>query len=199
MISLSAFFWILVGFFSLAGLLRGWTKEILSTFGLVLSLFALDLLAPRILGLLGQAAGSAGQQLDPLILRRQQFLVLSLIHLVISFFSYQGPALAGQITGGRLNIPSRRSLQERLLGGIMGGINGYLVIGTFWAFLEYQITADGYQRLFPGELYPFAQITRPDPNSPAWALASRLPLPLLAPYLPFIMVAVALFVIVVLV
>lgn len=199
MISLSAFFWIIVAFFAFAGLLRGWTKEILSTFGLVLSLFALNQFAPRLLELLGLVAGASGTQLDPVTLRKQQFLVMALLHMLISFFSYQGPALAGQISGGRLNIPSRSTIQERLLGGIMGGINGYLVIGTLWAFLEYQITVDGYQRLFPGEAYPFSQIVRPVVDTPAWALAGRLPLPLLAPYLPFIMVAVALFVIVVLV
>ena len=41
MITLDAWFWVMIVIFGVIGMLRGWTKEIITAAGLVLSLFAL--------------------------------------------------------------------------------------------------------------------------------------------------------------
>lgn len=199
MISLGTFFWLMVGFFALIGTLRGWTREIIATSGLVLSLFALNQFGFFLVSLLGAAADAGVNPVDFLAVRRQQFYILTTVHLLIAFFSYQGPAFAGRRLGDRLRV--RDSLQDRLLGALVGGINGYLIVGTVWTFLEYQVGAGGYIRLPIGESYPFDSLAviRPAIDAPVASLIEKLPLPLLAPYLPFLVVVVFLFVIIVMI
>jgi hypothetical protein len=189
----------MVAFFALIGTLRGWTKEIIATSGLVLSLFALNQFGFFLISLLGAAADASVDPLDMMGLRRQQFYILTFVHLMIAFFSYQGPAMAGRRLGDRLRV--RDSLQDKVLGALVGAINGYLIIGTLWTFLEFQVGAGGYVRLPPGESYPFDAIAviRPAVDSTVTSLIDKLPLPLLAPYLPFLVVVVFLFVIVVMI
>lgn len=199
MISMGTFFWLMVAFFALIGTLRGWTKEIIATSGLVLSLFALNQFGFLLISLLGAAADVSTNPVDMTSIRRQQFYILASVHLIIAFFSYQGPAFAGRRLGDRLRV--RDSLQDKVLGALVGALNGYLIIGTLWTFLEYQVGAGGYVKLPIGEPYPFDPIAlvRPGVESPLLSLIDKLPLPLLAPYLPFLVVVVFLFVIVVMI
>lgn len=201
MISLQAIFWIMTGFFALIGFLRGWTKEVIAASGLVLSLFAVNQFGVIIVGLLTNAPTDPTLQTDPYAPLKQQFYVLATLHLIIAFFSYQGPTLAGQFTGGRLTARLRAGLQEKLLGAIVGGFNGYVIVGTLWCFLEYRIAGIGdYQRLAQNMPYAFdiSVLTRPNYEA-VTALVEKLPLPLLAPYLPILIVLVFLFVIVVMI
>ncbi len=199
MIGLGTAFWLMVAFFALIGTLRGWTREIVATSGLVLSLFALNQFGFFLISLLGAAAeaGAGGVDIDSV--RRQQFFILSTVHLLIAFFSYQGPAFAGRAVRERLRV--RDSLQDKVLGALVGAVNGYLIVGTIWTFLEYQVGPAGYTQLPLGIPYPFdpMSVARPILESPALALMEKLPLPLLAPYLPFLVVVVFLFVIVVMI
>ncbi|MCA9941025.1 MAG: CvpA family protein [Anaerolineales bacterium] len=201
MLSLQTVFWIMIGFFALIGFLRGWTKEVIATSGLVLSLFAVDRFGVLIVSLLTNVPTDSSTIADPYAGLRQQFYVLALVHLLIAFFSYQGPSLAGQLSGGRFVARLRDNLQEKLLGAIVGGFNGYLIVGTLWSFLEYRIISPGsYERLVRNVPYAFdpATIIRPDFDTFA-SLVEKLPLPLLAPYLPILIVLVFLFVIVVMI
>lgn len=198
MISLTTMFWLLVGFFALIGALRGWTREVIATSGLVLSLFALNQFGPFLISLLGATIDPTLP--DPDALRRRQYYILAAVHLLITFFSYQGPAFAGPRLNERLRV--RDSFQDKVMGAIVGAMNGYLIVGTLWAFLEYQIGPGGYQSLAAGINYPFAltQLTRPGLNGiPLSTLVDNLPLPFLAPYLPILVVLVFLFVIVVMI
>lgn len=201
MISLSTFFWLMVGFFALMGALRGWTREVIATSGLVLSLFALNQFGSfliNLLGITGETITNAAGETIPLA--RRQFYILAVIHLTIAFFSYQGPTIAGSRLAERLRV--RDNIQDKLLGVLIGGVNGYLIIGSLWAFLEYQVIAAGeWQRLAAGINYPFdpAIITRPEVDTAAVTLMNNLPLPMLAPYLPILVVVVFLFVIIVMI
>ena len=199
MISLGTVFWLMVAFFALIGTLRGWTREIIATSGLILSLFALNQFGFFLISLLGAAADVTASPVDIMAVRRQQFYILTTVHLIIAFFSYQGPALAGRRLGDRLRV--RDSLQDKVLGALVGALNGYLIVGTLWTFLEFQVGVDGYVRLPVGENYPFDTIAliRPMIESPMASLIDKLPLPLLSPYLPFLVVVVFLFVIVVMI
>lgn len=198
MISLGTLFWLMIILFGIVGSLRGWTKEVIATSGLVLSLFALNQFASTLIGLLGGSLDPANPAITPLA--RQHFYILALTHLVIAFFSYQGPAFAGSRVRDRLRV--RDSVQDKVLGSIVGGLNGYLIVGTLWAFLEYQARSPAnWVRLDPGVPYPFdpTVLNRPDIAVAAYSLMERLPLPMLSPYLPILVVVVFLFVIVVMI
>jgi hypothetical protein len=62
-------------------------------------------------------------------------------------------------------------------------MNGYLIVGTFWAFLEYAPVPDGYSQLSPDRLYPFNPLTivRPTVDTAARAFTEMLPLGVLSP------------------
>lgn len=191
MISLSTIFWIMVLFLALIGSMRGWTKEVIATSGLILSLFAINQFGVYLTSLVG------GGTIDTEQARRQAFYWFTIIHLLIAFFSYQGPAFAGARLADRLRV--RDSFQDKLMGFLVGGVNGYLIVGSILAFLEYQLQAPTvWVRLPPGVPYPFPaetimRATQLD------SLMTNLPFPFLAPYLPFLVVIVFLFVIVVMI
>jgi hypothetical protein len=192
MLSLGTLFWLMVLFFGIIGSLRGWTREVIATSGLILSLFTINQFGSLLLGV-----APTGGAISP---ERQRFYYLTILHLVIAFFSYQGPAFAGTRFGERLRV--RDNFQDKLLGLIVGSLNGYLIIGSLWSFLEYRVQATGeWMRLPLGEPYPFdfSVLIRPDVTAGLDTLMARLPLPLLSPYLPFLVVIVFLFVIIVMI
>ena len=196
MLSLTVLFWLMILLFALSGSLRGWSKEVVAASGLILSLFAINQFGFLLINLFGWTAQSLG---DPTLASRRQFFLFASIHLIITFFSYQGPRLSSGL-GQRLR--PRDNLQDKLLGAIVGAINGYLVVGALWSFLEYQtIGAGSWVQLSPGVPYPFdpTVITRPDVGSSAYNIISVLPIPFLSPYLPYIMVIVFLFLIIVMI
>jgi uncharacterized membrane protein required for colicin V production len=135
MVSLSTIFWINVIFFGIVGALRGWAKELVAASGLVLSIFTLNTFGPALLDVLGWA-DAAASPIDPNIILRRQFFLLSTLHLIIAFFSYQGPRLSPGV-GNRLKRAD--NVQDKLLGWIIGSVNGYLLIGQIIAFMEYRV------------------------------------------------------------
>jgi hypothetical protein len=116
--------------------------------------------------------------------RRSQVLLQVIIFVLIAFFSYQiVGALAVRVAGGKLAERIRASLERRIIGFLFGSINGYLIVGTFWAFLEYEPVADGYNQLLPGVPYPFdpSVMIRPAVDTAALAFAEWLPLGIMSP------------------
>ncbi|MGW8317867.1 MAG: CvpA family protein [Candidatus Promineifilaceae bacterium] len=192
MIGLLALFWIMVILFALIGAMRGWSKEVIAMAGLILALFAIDTFGWTIVRLV-TGVGREGTQVDIMDYMRKQFIWLGAILLVIAFFSYQSVILI------RSRLSGRERLQERLLGMIFGALNGYLIVGTLWALLEYQITAEGWVRLPPNVPYAFDPVViRPVIDTPGLELIlTHLPLPFLAPWLPILVIVVFLFVIIV--
>lgn len=194
MLSLYVLFWLMIVLFALIGAMRGWSKEVIAMAGLILSLFVLKTFGWTLVRIVGGVDDVAIAANLPAVMRRQ-FYLLALIHLVIAFFSYQGVNLIG----GRLS--GRERLQERLLGMIVGAVNGYLVVGTLWALLEFQVTADGFVPLTSGFPYAFDPLlTRPIAATPGMQLVmTHLPLPWLSGALPIMMVLIFLFVIIVII
>ena len=189
MLSLHILFWVSIFLFSLAGALRGWHRELIATSGVILALFAINQFGFQMLNLFGWTAATIG---DAQIAARRSFYLFSSILIVIAFFSYQGPTMTSTI-GARVRM--EKNLGNKLLGLFIGGINGYLIVGSLWAFLEYSTTgASQWVQYAPGVPYPFAPevITRPESLS----IIANLPLPLLAPYLPYLMIIIFLFVII---
>lgn len=193
MLSLLVLFWLMLLLFALSGSLRGWHRELIATSGIILALFAINQFGFQALNLFGWTAAALG---DEQTAARRSFYFFSTLLIVIAFFSYQGPTLSSSI-GARVRM--EKNLGNKLLGLVIGAINGYLVIGGLWSFLEYFTTGMAqWVQYSPGVPYPFPQeiITRPGLESAAVNLISNLPLPFLSPYLPYLMIIIFLFVII---
>lgn len=201
MISLQYIFLTMIVFFALVGYLRGWQREVIALSGLIAAIAALIQFGDSITRLVGALTGGANV-IDPYAIRRQQFWIQAIFLTIIAFFSYQVVArLADQAMGGRLGERLRTGLERRILGAVIGTINGYLLIGSLWGFLEYQITSLGYVPLPPGEPYPFdpSVIVRPVADASAAALVGMLPMGMFTPtvwlllfFLSFFVVIIAL-------
>ncbi|MBZ0299999.1 MAG: CvpA family protein [Anaerolineae bacterium] len=147
MIELSAVLVMMTIFFGVIGFLRGWNKELIAMAGIILGLFALfqfdNLLRGAIL---------RGVALD------QVFLIQAGLFIFIVFFAYQTRALDSSRRDGRSN------LQESFLGALVGAINGYLVWGSLWYFMDINN-------------YPLApSVIAPSPGSPSDQALQWLPL-----------------------
>ncbi|MDL1900718.1 CvpA family protein [Anaerolineae bacterium CFX9] len=154
MIQLSAVMWTMAIFFAIIGFLRGWNRELISLAGIILGLFALFQFDPLIRGTLLASVG-----------RDQVFIVQAIIFIAIVFFAYQTRSVIGDDVR---RSQGRDRLQESILGGLLGFVNGYLIWGSLWYFMD----INGY---------PLApHITAPTPGSPSAQTISILPLVLLA-------------------
>lgn len=69
-----------------------------------------------------------------------RFYVSAFIILFFAFFGYQTPAIKMFQAAAR-----REKVRDAVLGGIFGGANGYLVIGSIWWFLN----DAGYENFSP--------------------------------------------------
>ena len=205
MLSLESIFWIFIIFFGMIGALRGWAKELVAAAGLVLSLFALKTFGAPLLNIVGMA-DPAANVIEPNVVLRRQFWILTSIHLFIAFVSYQGPTLASGV-GARLRRSD--SVQDKLLGWIFGTINGWLIVGTIYSFLEFRVQQSGitggfeFSRLVGNQGYPFdaSTITRPA-EALTMNIFQYLPLGLFGGstlLLPLIMVALFLVILIVIV
>jgi len=153
MITLTFAFWLLVVLFGLIGMMRGWAKELLVTFSVVLAL-AFNHLLERYVPLVNNLPADG----TPL------FWIRIIIVITLVFFGYQTvglPRFAGKA--------AREKLQDSLLGFVLGALNGYLVMGTIWYYLDQA-------------KYPFDYISAPVAGTPMGDAALQL-LPMLAPHL----------------
>jgi len=121
MISLTVIFWIFVIFFAFIGLLRGWAKELLVTLSVVVALFLLTLIERYIPAITSPMSGTS------------LFWFRTIILFGLAAFGYLAPKLPPLAINAKLAF---ESLQNSILGMIIGGINGYLIIGSVWYFLD---------------------------------------------------------------
>jgi uncharacterized membrane protein required for colicin V production len=138
MMSIVYVFWMYVVLFAVIGAMRGWAKELLVAFSVILAL-ALNHVLRKYIPLANTLA-----ETDTSL-----FWVRTIILLVLVYLGYQTvvsiPHLASRA--------ARERLQDTLFGALLGGFNGYLIAGTI---LYYINVAD----------YPFQKvISKPtDPN-----------------------------------
>jgi hypothetical protein len=103
-----------------------------------------------------------------------RFWVQAIFHSAIAFFSYQMVTrLADQVSRGRIGDRVRANLEKRIVGAMIGAANGYLFVGSLWAFLEYMVTPTGYQQLPLGALYAFHPLIIRPVEGTSWIIASR--------------------------
>ena len=121
MMSIVYVFWMYVILFGVIGAMRGWAKELLVAFSVILSL-ALNHVLRKYIPLAANMA-----ETDPSL-----FWVRTIILLVLVYFGYQTvvsiPHLASRA--------ARERLQDTLFGAILGGINGYLVSGSILYYVH---------------------------------------------------------------
>lgn len=138
MMSIVYLFWMFVILFAIIGWIRGWAKELLVAFSVILAL-GLNHIIRRYIPM---AQGMSETDVS-------LFWMRTLVLLVLVYFGYQTvvsiPHLASKAT--------RERLQDTLFGAIMGGVNGYLIAGTI---LFYMHVAD----------YPFEKVIS-KPTDPA--------------------------------
>lgn len=121
MVSLTFVFWMYVVLFSVIGAMRGWAKELLVSFSVILALTFVTLLE-RYVPFVQNLRGADTTAL---------FWLRSIILALLVFFGYQSPNIARFAPK-----MTREKLQDVLLGIFLGCINGYLVVGTLWYYLH---------------------------------------------------------------
>jgi hypothetical protein len=113
----------LVVMFALIGSLRGWAKEVIVSFSVVLALFVEHVLLTFI-----PPIAVLFSNLPP----ETQFYTRSILFILITVFGYASPTIAAGL-GAKV---ARERLQDVLLGFFIGLVNGFLVIGTLLSFLH---------------------------------------------------------------
>lgn len=121
MVTINFFFAFYVGLAAVIGAMRGWAKELLVAFSVILGLFILTVLE-TFAGFLNTFLQS-GNAIE--------FWSRTILILLLTFFGYQTPNIKFLAAGAR-----REKLQDALLGFVLGAVNGYLVFGSLWAFLD---------------------------------------------------------------
>ncbi len=127
MMSLVYVFWMYVILFAFIGMLRGWAKELLVAFSVILAL-ALNHLLRRYIPIVEDLPDNS----------TSLFWVQALIVGALVFFGYQTVALVPHLQ----SKATRERLQDSLFGAILGAINGYLIAGTLLFYVaqtNYQI------------------------------------------------------------
>jgi len=122
MMSLAFIFYVFVGLAMVVGALRGWAKELLVIFSAILGLFIIMILQTYV-GVYNSIIATGSPTTE--------FWVRTSIILLMAFFGYQTPNIS------RLRAAARREqARDMLLGAVFGAVNGYLIIGSIWAFLD---------------------------------------------------------------
>lgn len=122
MVTIPFVFWMCIFLFATVGALRGWAKELLVTFSVILALFVITVLQTYV-GFVRDFI----EQMGPV----PEFWTQTTILILLTIFGYQTPNIP------RLAVVAvREKLQDSLLGVVLGGFNGYLIIGSLWAFLD---------------------------------------------------------------
>ncbi|WP_339133050.1 MAG: hypothetical protein WGN25_11755 [Candidatus Electrothrix sp. GW3-4] len=129
MVTISFFFWTLVLLFAIIGSMRGWAKEMLVTFSLIMALFVMQVTLTHIGPIKKIWGGMEGST---------QFYAASLVMILFALFGYHSPN--AQKVNKNLSRDSKSAarhwLQDMMLGGILGAGNGYLLVGSLWFFLD---------------------------------------------------------------
>jgi uncharacterized membrane protein required for colicin V production len=121
MMSIVYLFWLFVILFGIVGLMRGWAKELLVSFSVILAL-GLNHVLRRYVPIAQNL-----QETDESL-----FWVRVIILLVLVYFGYQTVISISHLA----SKAARERLQDSLFGAIMGALNGYLVVGTILFYLH---------------------------------------------------------------
>lgn len=163
--------------FALVGIARGFLKELGVTTVLLVLLFGLSRLEDEIPQFLTRAVATVGYAMPQAADPTGQLIWASFyifVTVFVTLISYHGETLAfeGKPPEGPKGI---------IFGLMAGLLNGYLISGSIWYFLEKYDYPIKLLHLFQEPLTDFAE-----------SLVPLLPLTLLRPFLPFLVVVMIL-------
>lgn len=124
MVSLLVLLYIFVFLFAVIGAMRGWARELLVTFSVILAFFLINIMETVVLQKFG-----VGIVEDK---SAEQFWVRALIIFVLIFFGYQSPRIPKFATAVR-----KERISDSFLGFFLGAINGFLFAGSLWFYMQY--------------------------------------------------------------
>jgi hypothetical protein len=161
MISILFAFWMFIVFFGLIGAMRGWAKELLVIFSIVLALFLIYVLESftpivipfeEVLSRVENLPDNISFNDLPVPIQEElkvQFWSRASIVGILAFFGYQTPRLAALREKAR-----REKIQDVLLGAVLGLGSGFFIVGTLWWYMA-------------AAHYPFGpDILPPQPGTP---------------------------------
>jgi uncharacterized membrane protein required for colicin V production len=120
MMSIISFFWLSVFLFAMVGWMRGWAKELLVSFSAILALALIFILRKYIPFIRDMPP-------DDVTL----FWIETIILLVLVYFGYQTISIT-RLAGKAV----REKVQDSLFGFILGGFNGYLIVGSILYWMD---------------------------------------------------------------
>jgi len=172
MMTLTAVFWMYVILFGIVGAFRGWAKELLVIFSILLAIAILTVLKTYVKSVNILLANSPGVT---------QFSLQAGLVLILTYFGYQTPNLPAFASGKF----AREKLQDLLLGAALGLVNGYFIAGSLWYFMDQAH-------------YPLPYVTPPtDPDVALTYMKYMPPVLLGVPNIYFAIIAAFVFVIIV--
>lgn len=121
MMSIVYVFWMYVLLFAIVGAMRGWAKELLVSFSVILALTSNHVLRRYIP--IVRDLPEASESL---------FWIRTLILLTLVYFGYQTVISVARLA----SRATRERLQDTLFGFFMGAINGYLIAGTVLFYMH---------------------------------------------------------------
>jgi uncharacterized membrane protein required for colicin V production len=121
MMSILYVFWMYVFLFSIIGAMRGWVKELMVVFSVVLALTTNHVLRKYIPLVETLPADSSSL-----------FWIRSLVLVTLVYFGYQTVVSIARLAARA----TRERLQDTLFGIFVGAINGYLIAGTLLFYLH---------------------------------------------------------------
>ena len=129
MVPVEVFFSVLVFVFTLIGLVRGFLKELGVTTIMRVLLFFLSLFEPQLDRGLVKVLDAGGRFMPTTNQELFKCWIFIFVIIASAFVSYEGETLA---FGGQL----RRGGQAIVLGLLTGTLNGYLIAGSLWYYMD---------------------------------------------------------------
>lgn len=121
MMSIIYVFWMYVALFAVVGAMRGWAKELLVSFSVILALTTNHVLQ-KYIPIVSALPGDS----------KSLFWIRTMILLTLVYFGYQTVISIARLA----SRATRERLQDTLFGIFMGAINGYLIAGTVLFYLN---------------------------------------------------------------
>ena len=121
MMSIVYVFWMYVILFAVIGAMRGWAKELLVSFSVILALTTNHVLR-RYIPLISALPPESSSL----------FWIRTLLLITLVYFGYQTVVSIARLASRAV----RERLQDTLFGIFMGAINGYLISGTILFYLN---------------------------------------------------------------
>ncbi len=121
MMSIVYVFWMYIILFAVIGAMRGWAKELLVSFSVILALTTNHVLR-RYIPLVSALPENSSSL----------FWIRTMIVITLVYFGYQTVISVARLA----SRAARERLQDTLFGIFMGAINGYLISGTILFYLN---------------------------------------------------------------